>query len=101
MYKTCNFDNLFLRRHRYYFFDVQITELKAIHMQIEKDLRTRLTNLQKEHQETIEDLQVSKIVSHLGNTSVSHLDRKCWEIPGDIPKILMKKYSWKAINCPN
>ncbi|XP_038049290.1 protein FAM76A-like [Patiria miniata] len=37
--------------------DKKITELRATHMQIEKDLRNKLAVLQKQHGETMEDVQ--------------------------------------------
>nr|XP_054752845.1 protein FAM76A-like [Lytechinus pictus] len=54
--------------------DKKLTEVKAIQMQIEKDLRAKLQTLQKEHQDTVDDLQaknraLTKQVAQLSKTS--------------------------------
>ncbi|XP_022089938.1 protein FAM76A-like [Acanthaster planci] len=61
--------------------DKKITELRATHMQIEKELRNKLAVLQKQHGETMEDVQaknraLAKQVSMMCKTKPEKTDAK-------------------------
>ena len=46
----------------------QVTELKAQYFEFDKEMRARIQTLQKQHNETVESLQVSKIISLLSRS---------------------------------